>query len=361
MSQRDYYEVLSVQRTASDSEIKSAYRKLALKYHPDRNKEDGAGDKFKEASEAYSVLSDKEKRQRYDQFGHAGVGGGPGGGGPHVDLSDIFSQFGDIFGGSGGGGSIFDGMFGGGGRAQRNNAGRSMRANVDISLVEVLSGAERTLSLRRKENCSSCDGSGSAPGGTVDTCAGCHGHGVVQQRQGFFVTQAECPRCNGRGSTISKPCGTCRGTGLEAKRTEILVKIPAGIEDGAQIRHTGEGEAGTNGAPAGDLYVEVNVRNQDGFIRQGRDIYTEIEITWPQAVLGDKITVNTLDGEAKMTVPAGTATGKLFRISGQGLPKLHGGNRGNLHVRVKVTVPNKLSREEKTLIKDLHKIYKNKK
>ncbi|MDP6964013.1 MAG: molecular chaperone DnaJ [Planctomycetota bacterium] len=356
MSPRDLYEVLGVSRTADDSEIKSAYRKLALKYHPDRNKEEDAEKKFKEASDAYAVLSDSDKRQRYDQFGHAGVGGAAGGG-FGGDAHDIFSQF---FGG-GSASSIFESMFGGGGRqARANNVGRSMRATVDISLHEVLTGAERTLSLRRKETCSSCTGSGGAPGSTTDNCTGCHGQGVVQQRQGFFVTQAECPRCNGRGKTISKPCGTCRGSGLETKRTEMLVNIPAGIEDGAQIRHSGEGEAGTNGGPAGDLFVEVNVRPQDDFIRQGRDLYTEIEITWPQAVLGDKITVKTLDGEAKMTVPAGTATGKVFRISGHGLPELHGRSRGHLHVRVRVAVPTKLSREEKNLIKDLHKIYKNK-
>ena len=360
MSQRDYYKVLGVPRNAGDADIKSAYRKLALKYHPDRNEEEGAADKFKEASEAYSVLSNKEKRPRYDQIGHDRFVGG-GGGSHNVDFNDISSQFGDIFGG-GGGGSIFETIFGGGGqRAQRNNTGRSMRANVDISLAEVLNGATRTLSMRRKENCSSCDGSGAAPGGSVETCDGCHGRGVVQQRQGFFVTQAECPRCDGGGQTISKPCGTCRGTGLEAKRTEIEVNIPAGIEDGAQIRHTGEGEAGRNGGPAGDLYVEVNVRQQDGFIRQGRDLYTELEITWPQAVLGDKVIVPTLEGEAKMTVPEGTATGKVFRISGQGLPRLHESKkRGDLHVRIKVDVPKKLSREEKVLIKDLHKIYKKK-
>ena len=354
MSQRDYYKVLGVPRNAGDADIKSAYRKLALKYHPDRNEEEGAADKFKEASEAYSVLSDKEKRQRYDQLGHDRFIGGGGGGG--FNVNDIFS---------GGGGfdlnDIFSAFTGGRQQAQRNNTGRSMRANVDISLAEVLNGATRTLAMRRKENCSSCDGSGAAPGSSVETCDGCHGRGVVQQRQGFFVTQAECPRCDGNGQTISKPCGTCRGTGLEAKRTEIEVNIPAGIEDGAQIRHTGEGEAGRNGGPAGDLYVEVNVRQQDGFIRQGRDLYTELEITWPQAVLGDKVIVPTLEGEAKMTVPEGTATGKVFRISGQGLPKLHESKkRGDLHVRIKVDVPKKLGREEKNLIKDLHKIYKKK-
>jgi molecular chaperone DnaJ len=362
MSPRDYYEVLGIKRNASEAEIKSAYRKLALKFHPDRNKENGAADKFKEASEAYSVLSDNEKRPRYDQFGHAGVGGGPGGGGVHVDLNDIFSQFGDMFaGGGGGGGSIFDTLFGGGAqRSQRNNTGRSMRASVDVSLTEVLHGVTRTLSMRRKESCSSCKGSGAAPGGTEEECAGCHGRGSVVHRQGFFASQVECPRCNGRGQTITKPCGTCRGSGLEAKRTEIEISIPAGIDDGSQMRVTGEGEAGSNGAPSGDLYVEVNIRQQDGFIRQGRDLYTEVDITWPQAVLGDKITVATLESEARMTVPAGTATGKVFRISGQGLPKLHGGNRGHLHVRIKVIVPKNLNRDEKNLVKDLHKIYKKK-
>jgi molecular chaperone DnaJ len=361
VSQRDYYEVLGVEREASDAEIKSAYRKLALKYHPDRNKEEGASDKFKEATEAYSVLSDGEKRARYDRFGHAGVGGGPGAGGVQVDLNDLFSQFSDIFGGGqggGGGGSIFENLFGGFGRGGRGRGGaprgRSLRARVTVELEDVLTGAERTLKLRRQESCGSCEGSGAAPGSSRETCGTCHGQGAVHQQQGFFAVRTTCPRCHGEGSMVSKPCGTCRGTGLEAVEREIALQIPAGIEDGAQIRLAEQGEAGPQNGPAGDLFVEVQVRERQGIHRDGQDLYLEVPISWPQAVLGDKLTVATLDGEARMTVPAGTPTGKLFRIRGQGLPRLHGGSRGDLLVRVYVDVPKKLGREERALVKKLH-------
>lgn len=364
LSQRDYYEVLGVERDASDADIKSAYRKLALKYHPDRNKEEGASDKFKEATEAYGVLSDGEKRQRYDRFGHAGVAGGPGGGGPAVDFGDIFSQFGDIFGGrGGGGGSIFESLFGmgGGGRGRhQGQPGRSLRASVEITMGEVLQGTERVLALRRNETCDSCTGSGAAPGGKKETCPGCQGQGAVHQQQGFFAVRTACPRCQGEGTLISKPCGTCRGAGLETKEREIEIKIPAGIEDGAQIRLGGQGESGRGGAPDGDLFVEVHVREQEGFHRDGRDLYTEVGLTWPQAVLGDKIIVETLDGEARMSIPSGTPTGKLFRIGGQGLPRLHGGARGDLMVRVYVEVPTKLTREQKSLVKKLRDLEEKK-
>ncbi|MCP4094184.1 MAG: molecular chaperone DnaJ [Planctomycetes bacterium] len=360
MSQRDYYEVLGVGKQASDADIKSAYRKLAMKYHPDRNKEEGASDKFKEATEAYSVLSDSEKRTRYDRFGHAGVAGGPGGGGGvNVDFGSIFEQFGDIFGGrrgggGGGGGSIFESLFGfGGGGRSRNQGqpGRSLRASVDIDMHDVLNGTERTITLRRNENCGSCDGSGSAPGGKRETCSTCKGQGAVHQQQGFFAVQTACPRCQGEGTLISKPCGSCRGSGQEVKEREISVKIPAGIDDGAQIRLSGQGESGRMGGHDGDLFVEVRVADEPRFHRDGSDLYTEIPINWSQAVLGDKLVVETLEGEARMTMPAGTPTGKLFRIRGQGLPRLHGGNRGDLLVRVFVDVPTKLTREEKSLVK----------
>jgi molecular chaperone DnaJ len=360
VSQRDYYEILGVGKDSSDSEIKSAYRKLAMKYHPDRNKEEGASDKFKEATEAYSVLSDGEKRARYDRFGHAGVSGGPGGGGGvNVDFGSIFEQFGDIFGGRGGGGgrggSIFESLFGGGGGRGRSqgNPGRSLRASVDIDMHDVLNGTERTITLRRPENCGSCKGSGSAPGGKRETCTTCQGQGAVHQQQGFFAVQTACPRCHGEGTLISKPCGSCRGSGQEVKEREISVKIPAGIDDGAQIRLTGQGEAGRQGGPDGDLFVEVRVADEPRFHRDGSDLYTEIPVSWAQAVLGDKLVVETLEGEARMTMPAGTATGKLFRIRGQGLPRLHGGSRGDLLVRVFVDVPTKLTREEKSLVKKM--------
>lgn len=358
MSQRDYYEILGVGKQASDSEIKSAYRKLAMKYHPDRNKEDGAAEKFKEATEAYGVLSDADKRARYDRFGHAGVAGGPGGGGVNVDFGSIFEQFGDIFGGRGrGGGSIFESLFGfggGGGRGgQQGIPGRSLRASVDIDMMDVLEGTERTLTLRRNENCDSCSGSGSAPGGKRETCTTCRGQGAVHQQQGFFAVQTTCPRCHGEGTLISKPCGTCRGSGQEVQERELSVRIPAGIEDGAQIRLGGQGEQGRQGGPDGDLFVEVRVAEDSRFHRDASDLYTELPVNWSQAVLGDKLVVETLEGEARMTMPAGTPTGKLFRIRGQGLPRLHGGSRGDLLVRVFVDVPKKLTREEKSLVKKM--------
>ncbi len=359
MSQRDYYEVLGVSRDAGGAEIKSAYRKLAMKYHPDRNKEEGAADSFKEATDAYGILSDSEKRQRYDQFGHAGVQSGPGGGAGY-NPQDIFSQFGDIFGGGrgGGAGSIFEQLFGGGGGGNPNGPrqGRSLRAAVAISLQEVLSGAERTLKLTREVSCKSCNGSGGAPGSKVQTCSTCGGHGQVQQQQGFFAVRTACPACQGEGQRITKPCGSCRGQGREKAKNEITVKIPAGIEDGQQIRVSGQGEAGYKGGPAGDLFVEVQVRPQDGFQRDGRDLYIEVPVSWPAATLGDKIVVPTLEGETRLSIPAGSPTGKLFPLKGHGLPSIRGRGRGDLLVRIWIEVPTKLGREEKSIVKKLHEI-----
>jgi len=355
VAQRDYYEVLGVARDASEADVKSAYRKLALKFHPDRNKDAGASDKFKEATEAYSVLSDESKRAQYDRFGHAGVGAGPGGGGVQFDINDILSQFSDVFGG--GGGSIFETLFGfGRGGSGQGTRGRSLRAAVEIGLEEVLEGTERTLTLRRAETCASCSGSGAAPGAKVESCPTCRGRGAVAQQQGFFAVRTACPRCSGRGQTVSKACEGCGGEGRASKQSELRVRIPAGIESGAQIRLSGEGEAGAQSGPPGDLFVEVRVREREGFHRDGRELYVEVPISWPQAVLGDRIHVPTLNGEARMSVPAGTATGKLFRIRGQGLPPLHGGSRGDLMVRVFVNVPEKLNREQKSLVKRLFEI-----
>lgn len=363
VAQRDYYEVLGLARDASEADIKSAYRKLALKYHPDRNKEADASDKFKEATEAYSVLSDGEKRARYDRFGHAGVGAGPGGGGVQFDFDDILSQFADVFGGSGGGGSIFETLFGfgRGGGSGRSARGRSLRAAVEIGLEEVIAGTERTLTLRRAEPCEACTGTGAAPGAKVETCPTCRGRGMIAQQQGFFAVRTPCPRCAGRGETVSKACPRCSGDGRAPRQAELRVRIPAGIESGAQIRLSGEGEAGPQGGPAGDLFVEVRVREREGFHRDGRELYVEVPISWPQAVLGDRIRVPTLEGEARMSVPAGTPTGKLFRIRGQGLPPLHGGARGDLMVRVFVEVPAKLGREQKNLVKRLFEIEQERK
>ena len=354
MAQRDYYEVLGVSKDADVAAVKKAYRKLALKYHPDRNKDNpDAEAKFKEASEAYTVLSDEQKRQRYDDYGHAGVSGGSGGG-PHVNMEDIFSQFGDILGGGGGGG-IFENLFGGFGRGggSRQQPGRSLRAEVKIDLVEVLNGTKRTLAISRNEACDTCSGSGARPGSKASSCNMCGGHGQVHQQQGFFAVRTTCPTCQGEGSVVSDPCKSCRGQGLAEKRREIEVKIPAGISDGAQIRLGGEGESGRKGAPAGDLFVEVHIKNAQGFHREGSELYLEVPITFATAALGAKITVPTLESEASVKIPAGTATGKVFRLRGQGLPRLHGGRRGDQLVRVMVSVPTSLNKAQKKLIRQL--------
>ncbi|MDP6940465.1 MAG: molecular chaperone DnaJ [Planctomycetota bacterium] len=360
MSQRDYYEVLGVSRDADEGTIKSAYRKLALKHHPDRNKGDEtAAEKFKVAAEAYAVLSDTQKRRTYDQYGHAGLGGGPGGGGVHFDnMEDIFSQFSDIFGGQGQGSSFFENIFGFGGGGGRSNArrGRSLRATVQISLPEVLKGCERTLSLHRAESCTSCSGTGASEGAKPEACGTCKGHGQVHQQQGFFAVRTTCPHCQGEGEVVANPCKTCRGTGLEDQKREILVKIPPGIEDGAQIRLSQQGEAGKKGGPSGDLFVEVHITEEEGFHRDGADLYVEVPLTYPQAALGDKIMVQTLEADVRMSIPAGTPTGKVFRLKGQGLPQLHGGRRGDQFVRVFVAVPEKMCREEKKLVRKLKEL-----
>ncbi len=361
MSQRDYYEVLGVPRDADGDAVKKAYRKLAMKFHPDRNKDDPeAAESFKEASEAYAVLSDADKRARYDRFGHAGLGGAAGGGGVHFDnIEDIFAQFGDIFGGrGGGGGGLFENLFGFGGGRQGSQArrGRSLRAAVEIELEEVIAGAERTLAIQREETCSRCAGSGAASGSQPETCPGCRGRGQVHQQQGFFAVRTACPRCQGEGEIVTNPCSACSGQGLSPQRREILVKIPAGIEDGAQIRLSGQGESGRRAGEPGDLFVEVRVRDKAGFHRDGRDLYVEVPVSYPQAVLGDKIQVDTLDGSIRLSVPSGTPTGKVFRVRGEGLPRLHGGRRGDLFVRVFVDVPQKPSREQKNLIKKLREL-----
>jgi molecular chaperone DnaJ len=364
VTQRDYYEILGVSRDAGDSEVKSAYRKLALKFHPDRNKEEGAAERFKESAEAYAVLSDSKKRQMYDQYGHAGVQGGPGhpGAPGGMNIEDIFSQFGDIFGGRGGGifENLFGGFGGGGGQGGRVARGRSLRAAVTIELKDVLEGVERTIVLKRRETCETCTGTGCKAGTQPQTCPQCHGRGQVHQQQGFFAVATACPMCQGQGEAITDPCSPCKGTGLEAVRREITVKIPAGIDEGAQIRLAGEGDHAPRGGQPGDLFVAIEIRPEDGFHRDASDLYIEVPIRYPQAALGDKILVPTLEGQARMTIPAGTPTGKLFRLRGHGLPRLHGGKRGDQLVRVYIDVPRKITREEKNLLKELQKLHEDK-
>jgi molecular chaperone DnaJ len=363
-SKRDYYEVLGVERTASQDDIRKAYRKLAMKYHPDRNpgnKE--AEDKFKEAAEAYEVLRDQEKRRRYDQFGHAGMGGQE----VHFsNVEDIFSAFGDIFGGMGRGGgrggggfgSIFEGIFGGGGAAGPH-PGASMRCELAVDFMEAAKGAARTINLRRHKHCDQCGGSGAAKGSRPQTCSYCGGRGQVVSRRGFFSMQSTCPHCGGSGQEIRDPCKGCRGTGAVEETARIEIRIPAGIEDGTRMRLSGEGEPGEPGAPRGDLYCTVRVRPHEFFTRHNDDVLLEMPVGYSQAVLGTTIEVPTVDGKSRLKIPSGTASGQVFRLRGQGLPNVNGYGRGDQLVRVVVEVPKNPSARELELIRKLAEVEKS--
>ncbi len=346
MTTRDYYEVLGVPRTAEDADIKSAYRKLALQYHPDRNPGDKtAEERFKEAAEAYSVLADPEKRGRYDRFGHAGVGGAPGGG-VGVDPT-IFNDFGDILGGLGD-------LFGFGG-ARRGGArrGNDLRYDLEIAFEEAANGSETTLQIPREEPCDACGGSGSAPGSTPERCSHCHGNGQIRIQQGFFTVARTCHHCGGIGRVIAKPCQTCHGKGRVSRERKLTVKIPAGVATAQRLRLTGEGEFGSRGAPPGDLYVVIHVREHPFFRRDGDDLWCELPVTYPTLVLGGEIHVPTLDDPATIHVPKGTQAGTRFRLRSKGMPNVGGRGRGDLYVRVKVAVPRRLSREQKELMESL--------
>jgi len=348
MAKRDYYEILGVSQNASESDIKKAYRRLAMKYHPDRNTGDADAEvRFKEAKEAYEVLSDGQKRAAYDQFGHAGVdpsagGGGRGGfGGGGADFSDIFSDvFGDIFGGG----------RGGGGRAFR---GADLRYRMEISLEEAVEGVERDIRIPTQVRCESCDGSGAAPGSTPETCPTCHGHGDVRVQQGFFSIQQTCPRCSGTGEVIADPCVQCGGNGTVPDQKTLNVRIPAGVDTGDRIRLSGEGEPGEQGGPAGDLYVEVAVKPHPIFTRDGSDLRCEIPLAFTTAALGGEIEVPTLDGRVTLRVPSGTQSGKVFRIRGKGVKPVRGGAQGDLLCRVSVETPVNLTGRQKELLEEL--------
>ena len=351
---RDYYEVLGVEKSASDDEIKKAYRKMAKKYHPDMNPGDKAAEaKFKEVNEAYEVLSDKEKRSRYDQFGHAGVdpnfgaGGGYGGGG--FDMGDLNDIFGSFFGGGFGG---FTGGFGD--SRQRANApqkGESLRANLTISFEEAAFGCEKELDLTRTEECGECHGSGCQAGTTADPCDQCHGTGVVRVQRGAggfsFSTTAECPKCGGRGKIIHTPCSKCHGDGFIRRKSRVKVTIPAGIDDGQAVSLRGQGNAGKNGGPAGDLIVGVRVKPHPQFMRDGTTVLYEQPISFYQAAMGAELEIPTIDGKVKYSLPAGTQTGTTFRLRGKGIPELRGRGRGDQYVTVKVKVPTSLNAEQK--------------
>ena len=348
---RDYYEVLGVNKGASDEEIKKAYRKLAKKYHPDMNPDDKTAEaKFKEVNEAYEVLSDKEKRAKYDQFGHAGVdpnfgaGGGYGGG---FDMGDI--DLGDIFGSFFGGG--FGGFGGGGQRANAPQKGESLRANLTLTFEEAAFGCEKEIELSRTEACEDCRGSGCQPGTTAETCPDCRGSGVVRIQRGgggfAFSTSAPCTRCRGTGKIIHSPCKTCGGAGTVRKKRRISVTIPGGIDDGQAVSLRGQGNAGKNGGPAGDLIVGVRIKPHPQFRREGTTVLYEQPISFYQAALGAELEIPTIDGKVKYNLPAGTQTGTTFRLRGKGIPELRGRGRGDQYVTVKVQVPTSLTGEQK--------------
>ena len=353
MSKRDYYEVLGVSRSASDSEIKSAYRKLAVKYHPDKNPGDHAAEEmFKEAAEAYAVLCDSEKRSLYDRFGHAGLkGAGAGGAGFDPSVFAEFGDFADILGNMFGFGDLFGGRRRGG--PQR---GADLRYDLEITFEEAARGTETTIQIPRQEPCDACRGTGAAPGSSPTTCPMCRGVGQVRRQQGFFTLATTCPQCRGNGQIIAKPCTTCSGAGRVQRERKLTVKIPAGIATGQQLRLQGEGEAGGAGGPAGHLYVVVHVHEHEFFRRDGNNLFCEIPVNFTTVALGGEITVPTLDGSEPVKVPEGTPTGTTLRLRGKGMPDVNGRGRGDLFATVQVQTPKKLTREQRKLLEDLSKM-----
>jgi len=348
MSKEDFYAVLEVARNASDKEIKKAYRRLAMKYHPDRNSDNpDAEEKFKVIQESYAILSDEHKRAAYDQFGHAGVDQSMGGGQQHGDsFSDVFGDvFGDIFGG------------GGGGRRSHVTRGADLRYNLDLSLEDAVSGLETKIKVPTSVSCDGCKGTGSKSAGST-ICSSCGGHGQVRMQQGMFSVQQTCPTCRGSGSVIKDPCGKCRGTGKTKDQKTLSVKIPAGVDTGDRIRLGGEGEAGDHGGPSGDLYVQVNVREHPIFSRDGANLYCDMPISFATAALGGELEVPTLNGKVKLKIPAETQTGKLFRLRGKGVKPVRGGPVGDLMCRITVETPINLTAEQKKLIEQLEASFK---
>lgn len=350
VTKADYYEVLGVSRDASDQELKSAYRRLALKYHPDRNPGDSASEeKFKEASEAYQVLSDPDKRAAYDRFGHAGVsGGGPGGFGGFSGAVDLGDIFGDLF------GEMFN-MGGGAQRGARQTRGDDLRYDMTIDFEEAIFGTEKEIRIRRLEACETCKGTGSASGRGPSVCPQCHGRGQIRYQQGFFSVARTCATCSGRGSIISDPCQVCRGETRLTKEIKLTVKVPPGVEEGTRIRYTGEGDVGRSSAQSGDLYVVLAIRAHDFFHREGQNLHCVIPISFPQAALGADIEIAGVDGPVMVKIPEGTQSGKEVRIRGKGVPYLNEKGRGDLVVKVMVQIPKKLSRAQRDLIAELGK------
>ena len=354
INKRDYYEVLGVNRSASDQDLKKAYRRLAHQYHPDKNQSDPeAEEKFKEAAEAYAVLSNSEQRQRYDRFGHAGVSssaanaawGAPGFSGIEDILGDLFG-FGDVFGATGRTG----------GRRSAAQRGADLRYDLEITLEQAATGMTAQLRIPKLETCETCSGSGSKEGTKPETCHTCQGAGQVRFQQGFFSVSRTCSTCRGAGQVITSPCESCRGAGRVEREKSIEVKIPAGVETGSRLRLQAEGESGIHGGPAGDLYVVIHVAEHEEFERQGNNLYLSVPVTFAQAALGAEISVKTLNEEQSLKVPAGTQTGTVFRIRGQGMPVLGGRGKGDLFVSVSVITPTSLTREQRKLLEQLAKI-----
>lgn len=361
-TKRDYYEVLGVQKGASKDEIKKAYRKLAMQFHPDRNPDNKEAEaKFKEASEAADVLLDDDKKARYDQFGHAGMnggmGGGPGGfGGAYQgDFGDFGDIFGDIFGDMLGGGRRGRG---GGGRS-RGRPGDDLQMGIDIEFAEAAFGAEKTISLTKNVKCETCNGSGAKAGSAPTTCDYCNGHGEVRRQQGFFTVSSTCPKCNGSGQMIKDPCGTCHGAGKKKKKIDLQVKIPAGIDQGQRLKLSGEGDAGSQGGPNGDLYVVINIKPHEIFERDEFDVHCTVPISFSQAALGAEMEVPTLSGKVALKIPAGTQAGVKMRLKGKGIQRLGGYGVGDQIVTVHVETPTKLNSEQKELFKRLAEIDHN--
>ncbi|MGD9906677.1 MAG: molecular chaperone DnaJ [Vicinamibacterales bacterium] len=348
MSTRDYYEVLGVAREASDADIKKAYRKLALKYHPDRNAGDsGAEEKFKEAAEAYAVLADPDKRARYDRFGHAGVGGAAQGFDPTVftGFEDILGGLGDIFG--------FGDVFGGGRRRGGPQRGADLRYDLEISFAQSASGVEQTVQIPRHETCVACAGSGAAPGTSPTTCGQCRGSGQIRFQQGFFTMARTCGACRGSGKVVTSPCAECHGDGQVERQRKLSVKIPAGIASGQRLRLQGEGEAGARGGPSGDLYVVIFVQEDERFTRDGNDLHHLADVPFPTLALGGDVTVPGIEGTHSVKVPEGTATGTTFRVRGKGMPDVSGRGKGDLLVTVRGTTPTRLTRDQRRLLEEL--------
>ena len=346
---RCYYEVLSVTKAASDDEIKKSYRKLAGKHHPDRNPGDEAAiASFKEAAEAFDVLSNPEKRARYDRFGHAGVQGAAGGGGAGFgDVGDIFEAFGDMFGEMLGGGG---GRRGGGSRGRR---GSSLQTSLTIELLDAAVGCAREIEMEKNVSCVTCKGTGAKPGTKPTKCDYCNGKGQVVQSQGFFRVQTTCPACRGQGDVVRDKCVDCRGTRVVSRSSKLEVKVPAGIDNGMQLCLRGEGEAGEGGGPAGDLYVDIRVKPHSLFERDGKHLTCEVPLTYAQAALGTEIDIPILTGKHHLTVPPGTQPGEILRLKGQGMPDVQGGSRGELRVQFHVEVPKKLSKKQEELLRQL--------